>query len=432
MKGFGIVCQYYKEEELATYQPDMWALVKQIGATMISGPVRKWVADGCRERGLTVNMHYTGPPRDIYDDSLPIYWKASTPLETAKQSLKTHLDGYDIAQYKNHEGVFCHELTGEPLSGMGAFDPRKPTADMLKLVEVCKYGCDYIRSLDPTHPVTVALNPAGVYGEQGTNFDWGVNRDKRKAFINLFMPFCDILNYHYYMPRDHGTNFSKNPEKFRSWLVRQLDDVLIPCAAGKSIVIGECGMPSGPFKDYTGTVWTSTEEIQRDYFRMYGEETKKRKIFVIPFKLIDGSAFEVNYSNYGLFRPAVVNGMNVAKLVASTIKEAIGLTELAPEPPTPTPPTPSPQPDVPSMEDFLALKQEVSKIGADLTELANTFPSIIDKINWLTEKTADLNANISSLSLQIADLWTAADSEATLKRLVELLTNKLNGTVNWT
>jgi len=304
--SFGVVAQYWREEETSTYFPDLWTLVKYAGASHVDGAPRRWAADQAAEHGIKVSFRYTAPPWD--PTTMEDYFKS-------KEAMKAHLDLYNIAQYRNHPGVHYHILCGEPF-GLYAFDPRSPPKIVLDTIEVIKFGVEYIKSLDPTHPVTVALNPAGAY-----NYDPdGLWIEKRKAWIARFIDFVDLLDYHLYLFGDAGSEFWRNPELMRERLVTMLDQVLIPSSNGKPIIIGETGCPTQDFKDWKGEIAKFTEEQQAEYFRIYGEETKKRGIFVFVFKLIDVAGGAGTEGLHGLFKEEKGATMNIPKVAAGLVK----------------------------------------------------------------------------------------------------------------
>jgi hypothetical protein len=310
---FGVVAQYYRSDEMSTYYPDLWTLVEYVGAKYVSGAVRRWAADEAAQHGVKLIMGYTSPWAD-----------PNNPKDFAsKETIKAHFDLYNIAQYRNHPGVYGHIIHGEPCMKYN-FDPRYPDAKLLALIDNFRYACDYVRSLDPTHPVWISLDPAGAYWEDTGSLLPSDVIEKRKAWINLFMPFCDVLDYHYYAFGDAGREFWRNPDLMRANLVTMLDQVLIPCANGKPIIIGEMGCPTETFVDWKGQTATFTEEQQAEYFRIYGEETRKRNILVFIFKLIDPPG---ETQRYGLFRAENDGTMNVRKKAASLVKGYVGLNE---------------------------------------------------------------------------------------------------------
>jgi hypothetical protein len=106
----------------------------------------------------------------------------------------------------------------------------------------------------------------------------------------------------------------------RSRLTTMLDQVLIPCSEGKPIIIGETGCASPGRIDWTGQYASFTEDQQAEYFRIFGEETTKRGIFVYVFKLIDATAYEQDNDAYGLFKFDRGTTMNIPKKVVGIIK----------------------------------------------------------------------------------------------------------------
>lgn len=306
---FGVVSQYYLSSELAAYYPDLWTLLKYIGVSRVSGAVRRWAADQAAQNNIKVQMQYTTP-----------FCNPDNPLDFAsKATVKAHFDIYDIAQYQNHPGVFGHQITGEPCMGY-VFDSENPSAALLALIDNMRYACDYVRSLDPTHPAFVALDPAPYYGEDAA----GVCTRKRAAWINLFIDFCDVLDFHYY--RYHGgggagDEFWRNPTKIRSQIIRQLDS-LISCSRGKPIVIGETGCPSGNMVDWNGNTMSFTQQQQADYFKLFGEETKPRGIFPVIYDLYEPDG-DTEY--HALFRDGNDGVMNFRKIATSLVKDYLSV-----------------------------------------------------------------------------------------------------------
>ena len=307
---FGVVVQYYSEEESAAYSPDMWTLIESIGASHISGSARRWVADEAAQHGIKCIFSYTSPAAD--PASMPEYFESS-------EALIAHLSIYNISQYRDHPGVFGHILTIEPWVDYD-FDPLNPDQATLDLISVLRSGVEYIKSQDPTHPVWVALNPAGAYIEDSA----GQYLEKRRAWINLFIDFCDILDYHYYGIGNSGTEWWRNPTEFRQKLVEMLDTVIIPGSKGKPIIIGEMGCPSSPMYDWQQKIAEFNETQQAEYFRIYGEETKARGIFVYVFKLIDATPW--SFEDYGLFNTESNANGNIPKLAANLIREYLSIS----------------------------------------------------------------------------------------------------------
>ena len=328
MTGFGVCAQYYRSDYATAVKPDMWTIAKYLGVSVISGAVRRNIADQAVANGMKLYMTYTSPPWNLDDvANRPAYWNVDD-VAAAKIAMKNHLDQYNIAQYQNHAGVFAHQLTGEP-AGTENFDPRNPSQRVLNLIEIIKYGVEYIKSLDPTHPVTVALDPAGAYAEGASaSEDWATTTAKRKAWVNLFMGFCDFLDYHLYKYHNGGgagDEWWRNPTVTRSRIVSMMDEVLIPCAQGKQIVIGETGCGSGAWIDWHQQQGSFTEQQQADYFKLFGEESKKRGMFVFIFKDCDYTQYESDYDAWGLFKFQNDGTMNIPKLAASLVKGYLSL-----------------------------------------------------------------------------------------------------------
>jgi len=306
---FGVCLQYYGAEESAAYFPDMWTLVKSIGASHIYGAARRWAADEAAQHGIKCIFSYTSPATD--PTSMSEYFASS-------EALIAHLRLYNISQYQDHPGVFGHILTIEPWVNYD-FDPLNPDQATLNLIAVLRSGVEYIKSQDPTHPVWVALNPAGTYIEDSAK----LYLEKRKAWISLFIDFCDILDYHYYGIGDSGNEWWLNSTEFRQKLVEMLDRVIIPGSKGKPIIIGEMGCPSSQMYDWQQKIVEFNETQQAEYFRIYGEETKARGIFVYVFKLIDATPW--SYEDWGLFNTENNGIISIPKLAASLVREYLSI-----------------------------------------------------------------------------------------------------------
>jgi hypothetical protein len=297
--SFGINVQWYSDAETSTYYPDLWTLVDYIGATHIwSAPRRNWI-DEAAAHGKKVVIGFG------------ICWSPENCMDAykSKENLIAHLSRYNISQYRNHPAVWGYEIVGEPY-------------DDDNLREIIRAGIQYIKSIDPTHPVTIKLDPKPYYYYDPEG-KWVENR---KNTILKWIDMVDVLTYDLYLNGDAGTEFWRNPELMRSRLVTMLDQVLIPASKGKPIIIGETGCPSPYYKDWKGQYANYTEEQQAEYFRIYGEETKKRGIFVYAFYLIDNPYWE---EKWGLFKSDKGTTMNIPKLAASKVKDYLSLSPSA-------------------------------------------------------------------------------------------------------
>jgi len=308
---FGVNVQYYSEAERNTYFPDLWTLVKYTGATHLIGSPWKLYADEAAKRGTKIMFTYGR----CFSPDDPMY----ETVYSSKEKMKAHLDKYNIPQFKNHPGVWAHNICIEPFN---KWDAQTDT-----LVEVLRYGIQYIRSLDPTHPVTISLNPAGAFTETGDYIE------KRKQWINRFIDVVDFLCYNYYeylwadagvtWGRVGGPEFWRDTATFRNFIIKQFDEVLIPASKGKPIVIGETGCPTGTITTQWGNLASFTEEQQAEYFRIYGEETRKRGIFVCVYKLIDTVYDD---KRFGLFKPENDGSMNIPKVAASLVRNYLSIS----------------------------------------------------------------------------------------------------------
>ncbi len=300
--------QYYSDDEQAVYYPDLWTLVEKIGASNISGSVNRTIADQAAQRGIKCMFVYTSPAVD--PQSMPDYFYS-------KEALIEHLSLYNISQYRNHPGVYGHILTTEPFNGYD-FDPLNPDQTTLNLIDVLRAGVAYIKQQDPTHPVWVALDPAGAFQEDSN----GVYLQKRIAWIDRF-DFCDVLDYHYYGNGNSGSEWWRNPDQFRAHLIEMLDDVIIPSAKGRPIIIGEMGCKSSPSIDYAGNPTFWSEELQSEYYRIYGEETTSRHIFVYAYKLLD--AYVWSGDDWGLFNNENDGLTNIPKMAAPLVRQYLSI-----------------------------------------------------------------------------------------------------------
>ena len=315
--SFGVVAQYYAPEMV--YYPDVWSLVKKLGATHVSGAIRDWAAEACRDNGLKLYTSCTGPA-----------W-ATGPLGTYytcpdyffdEQLLIDRISGYNFAQYKNHEGIFGHTLAGEPLGSeheYTPFDVYNLTARQRLFVNTIKAGMRYIRSQDPTHPVSVALNTAGGWGY----FEGYL--DRRRHWIREWIDDVDFLDFHLYVMANNDKGSWRDWDFFRAKL-REMLEMLVSESKGKPIVIGEMGMVTDPMVMWTGSTEPFTEQNQYDYYRIYGEELKRlsKPILVYPFKLVDPPYYE-GLQTWGLYKSTMgADGYNVPKLVAPYVKDFLG------------------------------------------------------------------------------------------------------------
>ena len=299
----GVVSQNYLQSELDLIKPDLWTLADRMGASIVTGSVRRWFADQAAEHNKKVMMSYTAPP--YKKANLTGYW-------ASKEALIEHLKIYDISQYRNHIGVYGHILCGEPM-GSEQFDPRNPDGVMLNLIEIIKAGVAYIKSQDPTHPVTVALNNAGTAYEGPNDPDY---IEKRRSWIRRFIDHVDILDYHYYYHTFSDIRtFDEDLEKFRTHWIENCN-MLVEESQGKPIVIGECGCPSGDYVAWTGKILNFSEEIQKLYFETILPICEERDITTIIFKMIEFNPL----FDYGVFRRKITNGVNEPKPVVQTLK----------------------------------------------------------------------------------------------------------------
>lgn len=313
---FGIAAGYWISDEKELYYPDMWTLVNMLGATYVYGAVRRYAADEAAQHGKKMIFSYTAPP---WNPSMATgYW-------TSKEALIEHLSGYNIAQYKDHPGVFGHILTGEPNMNYD-FDPRNPDQYTLNLIEIMKAGVQYIKEQDPTHPVWVAINPAGAYSEGDPNY-----LERRIAWINLFIDWCDILDFHWYR-WEHGNKiFTEEIDVFKAKTAEMMD-VLVQNSKGKPVMLGECGCPTGTVTMWNGRIVTISEEDQKLYYQLLGEETKKRNIMAVPFKLLEIDPAWGTTEQYGLFKAQNDGQTNIPKKAVPYLKDFLGMA------PMPTPP----------------------------------------------------------------------------------------------
>ena len=297
----GVICQNYRQSELDLIKPDLWALADRMGASIVSGAVRRWFADQAEEHGMKVMMNYTAPP--YTKANLTGYW-------ASKEALIEHLKIYNISQYKNHNGVYAHSLCAEPM-GNEQFDPRSPDAVMLNLIEIIKAGLAYIKSQDPTHPVTLAINNAGTFYEKDPYY-----LEKRRSWIRRFIDYVDIFDYHYYYWQGANNRiFSEDLENFKNhWIVNA--DMLVEESKGKQIFIGECGCPTGDFETWTGSIVSPTEADQKLYFETVLPICRDRNITPCAFKMIE----DIPMFGYGIFKTSLTGGVNDEKLAVQVIK----------------------------------------------------------------------------------------------------------------
>ncbi|MFH0929509.1 MAG: PA14 domain-containing protein, partial [Candidatus Aenigmatarchaeota archaeon] len=294
--GFGVYANYYSES--SSYEPDLWTLLDYMGTDRLNGAPRREWADQAAEHGVKIKI---GLGSCHTPDNCNSWYDNIT-------AMKAHIDGYNLAQYKDHPGVWGYDLCDEPFNNHDAATDN--------LVEVLRWGAQYIKSIDPTHPVTIQLDSAGAYYEDPQ----GDYIELRKDWINRFIDVVDVLSYSYF----NIEVFSSSEDNFRERLIKNLDQVLIPASQGKPIEIA-AGLPTEDYKLWDGRILTFTEQQQADYFRILGEETKKRNIFVNIYVLFEN---QWSTERFGLFRPEVVNGMNKPKLAAGLVKEYLSLESL--------------------------------------------------------------------------------------------------------
>jgi len=310
---FGVNVQYYIQAEVDAYFPDLWTLLKYTGAKyIISAPRRTW-ADEAAAHGVKILFSFG----TVWSPSDPMYESVYKDNAT----MKAHLDMYKIPQYRDHPGIWGYDIAVEPW-GLYSFDSRNPDAITMNLIKTLRYGLQYIKTLDPTHPVSLRLNPAGGY-----YYGWTLPQDiidRRKAWINYFVDYVDFILYDFYAYTKggttgaSGTEFWRDEAGFRSLIQQQFDQVLIPASKGKPIVIGETGCPSATIPDGA----TFTEAQQARYFEIYGEESKRRDIFVSVYKLID---LPSDSKKMGLFNPQNDGTMNIPKVAASRVKDYLSI-----------------------------------------------------------------------------------------------------------
>ena len=150
--------------------------------------------------------------------------------------------------------------------------------------------------------------------------------EKRRAWIGRFIDFIDFLDYHIYEFGDRGgTEFWRNQNAYRTNLIEIFDQVLIPASKGKTIVVGETGCPTENFLCWDGSTATFTEQQQADYLRLFGEESKKRGIFVTVFKLFDPPG---ETHRFGLFRALVTGSMNTPKMAEGLVRDYLTIGDI--------------------------------------------------------------------------------------------------------
>jgi hypothetical protein len=284
--GFGVNINWQNEEDY--YVPNVWTLVKDIKATRIrTGGVRKTLLDQAQANGIKI-MRVLGSANSLEQIRTSCTWYSS------KEAFKAYIDSLNLAQFKNHEGLWGYDICNEPYYND-------------TLADILIYGLQYVKSIDPTHKVTVGLSHCAswVVDDQG---EW---IQKRKAWFEKFQPYVDVLDVHLYAFRNPV--YYKDIDYFIWYITTEIDQILIPVAKGKPIQIGETGCPVGnptPEESYF------TEEQQAEYFRLFGEITKSRDIYVYVWELLDTSR---NQNWFGLFEITVVDGTNKPRLAADLV-----------------------------------------------------------------------------------------------------------------
>jgi len=279
---YGAVVQYYLDKP---YAPDFWSLLQRAGCTYLEGAVRREVADEAANRGMKVALSYSGIVSNPNN---------ATGSFSSEAAMVNSLVGRNISQYRNHAGVYGHILSIEPCNNYD-FDPRNPDASTLKLIRVLKAGVTYIKQQDPTHPAWIGLNAAGAYGE-GSDY-----LDRRRAWIRLFIDWCDVLDWHLYRWEIGGKVFTSDLDM----LDQRTDEMLAMLkqeSKGKPVIIGEIGVPTGTFPIYGNPSVTVTEQDQLTYFLHVAPKIVKYGFTPFIFKLMDDEPYQGFEPYFGIFR----------------------------------------------------------------------------------------------------------------------------------
>jgi hypothetical protein len=286
--GFGVQVNW--GDEIEHYVPDLWTLLKNIGVTRIrTGGVNRTLLDQAEANGVKVFM-ILGQAMSSEEV------RTSCPWYSSKEAFKARIDRLNLAKYRNHEGLWGYDICLEPYYND-------------TLADILIYGLQYVRSIDPTHPVTVGLSNCASWVVD----DQGLWIQKRKAWFEKFQPYVDVLDVHIFDYEINGKEYYRGIDYFKWYIATEIEQVIIPAAKGKPIQIGATGCPVGnPTPD--GTYFT--EEQQAEYFRILGEITKPRGIYIYIFKLLDTS---INQNWFGLFEKTIVGGMNKPRLATEVV-----------------------------------------------------------------------------------------------------------------
>lgn len=252
--GFGVIQFGWQE----AYDPNIWNMIKLCKAKTISFDVHHGhpkpsieqlieIADIASSHGIEIMLF-------LADRNSP--WMASNA------EFESRIDSLGLEHLQGHEGIWGYNVVDEP------------TADQK---EVTKYGLQYVKSKDPTHKVFANLY---LYPE---------THPEMRQLIAEFEPYEDVISLSLFLV---GSYIDGELGQYLPWL---LDNVVIAAAEGKPVHIVGFGCWTETATKF-GRTETFTEEQQAEYFRIYGEATKPRNIYVWICTLHDIAI------HWGLFR----------------------------------------------------------------------------------------------------------------------------------
>lgn len=198
------------------------------------------------------------------------------------------IDTVQLENLRNNNGVYGYDICNEP-------DCYNDTRS-----GILKDALQYVKSKDPTHIVSVGLAPKFYSTLSGQAYI-----DATKSYISGFAAYADVIDVHCY---DLGGYYNG---QLTSDLSSFFDQIVIPAANRKSVIVGEMGC----WTDYgtdMGISVSFTEQQQADYFKLYGQVTKPRNITPFVYLLVDD--YSTGYPHFGLFTPTAVPKMAALKV----------------------------------------------------------------------------------------------------------------------
>lgn len=293
-------------------KPDMWTLLEELGTKRICDyyPYLFPLLNEAQSRGQKLSIALAPTPNL---PSLNSVWQSTS-------SMISHLQTFNLAQYRNHPAIAGWVLTDEPLVST-SFDAGNPSQEVLNVVAVGNAGLDYIKQQDPTHPVTINLNGAGAWGDAYLQFrqypdSYQSNLAKTENWQRLWAGHCDIIMRTFELcgSGSYGQTWAAYPSETLQ-IYTDYYVMMRAVANGKPVrfAVGcksSVDSESVPF----------TEEIQRDYYVFLKSFlSDKPDLSIDIFQLAD--FYSDSRYDWGVFHNDVVNGMNKPKLSVSAIKD---------------------------------------------------------------------------------------------------------------